>query len=107
MPVEAAGTAFQQLVRSALREIPAGTTVTYRQLARHIGHPGSSRAVGMASGSNPVPMVVPCHRVIGADGALTGDGGGLDRKRWLLAHEGAPAGRAEQGRLLGREGGAA
>ena len=107
MPVEAAGTAFQQLVQSALREIPAGTTVTYGQLARRIGHPGSSRAVGMASGSNPVPIVVPCHRVIGANGALTGYGGGLDRKRWLLAHEGAPAGRAEQGRLLGREGGAA
>ena len=107
IPVDAAGTAFQQLVWSAMREIPAGTTVTYGQLARRIGHPGSSRAVGMASGSNPVPIVVPCHRVIGADGALTGYGGGLDRKRWLLAHEGAPAGRAEQGRLLGREGGAA
>ena len=106
VPVEAAGTAFQQRVWSALREIPAGTTVTYGQLARRIGHPGSSRAVGMASGSNPVPIVVPCHRVIGANGALIGYGGGLDRKRWLLAHEGAPAARAEQRRLLGQEGGA-
>lgn len=87
VPVEAAGTPFQTLVWSALRQIPAGTTVTYRQLAARIGKPRSSRAVGMANGSNPVAIVVPCHRVIGANGALTGYGGGLERKRWLLAHE--------------------
>jgi methylated-DNA-[protein]-cysteine S-methyltransferase len=87
VPVETAGTPFQTLVWSALREIPAGTTVTYGQLAARIGKPRSSRAVGMANGSNPVAIVVPCHRVIGADGTLTGYGGGLDRKRWLLAHE--------------------
>ena len=93
VPVETAGTPFQRMVWSALRAIPAGTTVTYGQLAASIGKPRSSRAVGMASGSNPVPIVVPCHRVIGADGALTGYGGGLDRKRWLLSHERAlPAG---------------
>lgn len=87
VPVETAGTPFQTMVWSALRAIPVGTTVTYGQLAARIGKPRSSRAVGMASGSNPVPIVVPCHRVIGADGSLTGYGGGLDRKRWLLAHE--------------------
>ncbi len=87
VPVETAGTPFQTIVWSALRTIPVGTTVTYGQLAARIGKPGSSRAVGMANGSNPIPIVVPCHRVIGANGALTGYGGGLDRKRWLLAHE--------------------
>ena len=87
VPVETAGTPFQQMVWSALRTIPVGTTVTYGQLAARIGKPRSSRAVGAASGANPVPIVVPCHRVIGANGTLTGYGGGLDRKRWLLAHE--------------------
>ena len=87
VPVELTGTRFQQLVWSALRAIPAGATTTYGELAARIGRPGSSRAVGMANGSNPVPIVVPCHRVIGANGALTGYGGGLERKRWLLAHE--------------------
>lgn len=87
VPVEAAGTPFQRAVWSALRTIPAGATVTYGQLAARVGRPGHSRAVGMANGANPVAIVVPCHRVIGADGTLTGYGGGLDRKRWLLAHE--------------------
>jgi methylated-DNA-[protein]-cysteine S-methyltransferase len=95
VPVETAGTPFQKLVWSALRGIRAGTTVTYGQLAARIGNPRSARAVGMASGSNPVPIVVPCHRVIGANGTLTGYGGGLDRKRWLLAHERALLVRAE------------
>lgn len=95
VPVEAAGTPFQRLVWSALREIPAGTTMSYGQVAARIGKPRSSRAVGMANGSNPVAIVVPCHRVIGATGALTGYGGGLDRKRWLLAHERALAARVE------------
>ena len=85
--VKTNGTPFQQQTWTALRKIPAGTTVTYGGLAAQIGRPGASRAVGLANGSNPVAVVVPCHRVIGANGALTGYGGGLDRKRWLLAHE--------------------
>lgn len=95
VPVDTVGTPFQKLVWSALREIPVGTTVTYGKLAARIGHLRSSRAVGMATGSNPVAIVVPCHRVIGANGTLTGYGGGLDRKRWLLAHERALLARPE------------
>jgi len=87
IPVQTGGTPFQRSVWTALRQTPAGKTMTYGQLARQIGSPGASRAVGMANGSNPIAIVVPCHRVIGADGTLTGYGGGLDRKRWLLAHE--------------------
>ncbi|MDO8902255.1 MAG: methylated-DNA--[protein]-cysteine S-methyltransferase [Phenylobacterium sp.] len=83
------GTGFQQAVWRALCEIPAGVTWSYGQLAAHIGAPRAVRAVGLANGANPVGLVVPCHRVIGANGTLTGYGGGLDRKRWLLAHEGA------------------
>ena len=82
------GTAFQQKVWAALCEIPAGRTESYGQLALRIGAPKAVRAVGLANGANPVGLVVPCHRVIGANGGLTGYGGGLDRKRWLLAHEG-------------------
>jgi methylated-DNA-[protein]-cysteine S-methyltransferase len=81
------GTAFQRRVWSALRAIPAGTTVSYGQLAATLGQPTASRAVGLANGANPIGIVVPCHRVIGSNGALTGYGGGLERKRWLLAHE--------------------
>lgn len=84
-----AGTDFQQRVWRALTAIPAGETISYRELARRIGSPAAVRAVGLANGANPVGVVVPCHRVIGADGSLTGYGGGLDRKRWLLEHEGA------------------
>ena len=87
LPVETGGTPFQRQVWRALREIPCGTTLSYGQLARSIGRPKAVRAVGLANGSNPVGVVVPCHRVIGADGSLTGYGGGIDRKRWLLAHE--------------------
>jgi len=87
VPVQTNGTAFQQETWTALREIPAGSTISYGDLAARIGRPGASRAVGLANGSNPVAVVVPCHRVIGANGTLTGYGGGLDRKRWLLAHE--------------------
>jgi len=83
----AGGTAFQRRVLSALREIPAGATTTYAALARAIGRPGACRAVGRANGSNPLAIVVPCHRVVGADGSLTGYGGGIERKRWLLEHE--------------------
>ena len=83
------GTAFQQRVWSALCEIPAGETRGYGELAIAIGHPNSSRAVGAANGSNPIALIIPCHRVIAADGSLHGYGGGLHRKQWLLAHEGA------------------
>jgi methylated-DNA-[protein]-cysteine S-methyltransferase len=89
LPVATGGTPFQRLVWRALRDIPCGTTVSYGELARRIGRAEAVRAVGLANGANPVGIVVPCHRVIGADGALTGYGGGIERKRWLLAHEGA------------------
>lgn len=78
------GTAFQRSVWSALEKIPYGTTTSYGELAEGIGRPGASRAVGLANGRNPVAIIVPCHRVIGANGSLTGYGGGLDRKRHLL-----------------------
>jgi O-6-methylguanine DNA methyltransferase len=87
LPVRTNGSAFQRAVWAALRAIPAGTTVTYGGLAASLGTPNASRAVGLANGSNPIGIVVPCHRVIGANGALTGYGGGLPRKRWLLDHE--------------------
>lgn len=83
------GTPFQRRVWTALRAIPAGTTTSYGALARLLDVPGAMRAVGMANGANPIGVVVPCHRVIGADGTLTGYGGGLERKSWLLRHEGA------------------
>src|SRR5215472_12610068 len=81
------GTAFQRRVWAALQEIPYGQTISYGQLADRIGQPSASRAVGLANGKNPVGIIVPCHRVVGADGGLTGYGGGIDRKRYLLAHE--------------------
>lgn len=84
-----AGTDFQREVWSGLRTIPAGATLSYAGLATRIGRGPAVRAVGAANGANPVAIVVPCHRVIGADGSLTGYGGGVERKRWLLAHEGA------------------
>lgn len=83
------GTAFQERVWAELREIPAGETITYRELAKRAGRPKAVRAAGAANGQNPVSVVVPCHRVIGTDGTLTGYGGGLERKKWLLEHEGA------------------
>jgi methylated-DNA-[protein]-cysteine S-methyltransferase len=86
------GTDFQRQVWSALRRIPVGRTTSYGALAAAIGRPMAVRAVGMANGANPIPVVVPCHRVIGADGSLTGFGGGIGRKQWLLAHEGAQLG---------------
>ncbi|WP_207483695.1 methylated-DNA--[protein]-cysteine S-methyltransferase [Arenibaculum pallidiluteum] len=87
LPVETGGSAFQRGVWAALRGIPCGGTITYGELARRIGRPGAARAVGLANGANPVGVVVPCHRVLGADGSLTGYGGGIERKRWLLEHE--------------------
>jgi methylated-DNA-[protein]-cysteine S-methyltransferase len=88
LPLRPQGTLFQQRVWQQLTEIRYGETLSYGELAKRIGNPNASRAVGLANGSNPISIVVPCHRVIGADGSLTGYGGGLERKRWLLAHEG-------------------
>lgn len=89
IPVEPVGTAFQRAVWLMLRNIRAGTTWSYRQLAERVDRPTAIRAVGAANGANPIPVVLPCHRVIGSDGKLVGYGGGMERKKWLLAHEGA------------------
>src|SRR5450631_1874353 len=88
LPIRLHGTEFQQRVWNMLTEIPYGVTWSYGELAKRIDNPNASRAVGLANGRNPISILVPCHRVIGADGSLTGYGGGLERKRWLLAHEG-------------------
>jgi methylated-DNA-[protein]-cysteine S-methyltransferase len=110
VPVETGGTPFQRQVWAALRRIPTGTTISYAELAREVGRPTATRAVGMINGRNPVAIVVPCHRVIGKDSSLTGYAGGLHRKRWLLRHEGVAV--AEDGgiaaqRRLRRDGGSA
>jgi methylated-DNA-[protein]-cysteine S-methyltransferase len=89
IPIDPEGTDFQLSVWNALRKIPHGETRSYGEIARQIGNPRAVRAVGLANGSNPVAIVVPCHRVIGANGTLTGYGGGLEKKNWLLKHEGA------------------
>jgi methylated-DNA-[protein]-cysteine S-methyltransferase len=89
LPLSPTGTPFQRRVWSALAEIPYGRTISYLELARTVGDARAVRAVGGANGKNPLPIVLPCHRVIGADGSLTGFGGGIERKRWLLEHEGA------------------
>jgi len=88
LPLAPAGTAFQRKVWQALQDIPYGQTESYGALAKRIDAPKASRAVGMANGHNPISIIVPCHRVIGANGNLTGYGGGIERKRWLLEHEG-------------------
>lgn len=88
LPLGPQGTPFQTRVWEALRSIPHGRTISYGELARRLGAPKAMRAVGAANGRNPIPIIVPCHRVIGARGDLTGFGGGLERKRWLLEHEG-------------------
>jgi len=93
LPLKMKGTEFQQRVWRELTKIPFGTTWSYGQLAKRLGNPNGSRAVGLANGRNPIAIIVPCHRVIGADGSLTGFGGGLDRKEWLLTHEGQPVTR--------------
>lgn len=92
LPTAATGTPFQQRVWQALCAIPHGRTASYGDIARAIGHPTAVRAVGLANGRNPLSIVVPCHRVIGRDGSLTGYGGGVERKQWLLAHEARHAG---------------
>lgn len=89
IPCHTGGTLFQRQVWNTLREIAAGKTWSYSQMAIRIGLPKAVRAVGLANGANPIGLVLPCHRVIGADGSLTGYGGGIERKRWLLEHEGA------------------
>ncbi|MFH5883413.1 methylated-DNA--[protein]-cysteine S-methyltransferase [Halalkalibaculum sp. DA3122] len=88
LPIKPAGTGFQQRVWEALSDIPMGKTVTYRQLSDALGNPNSVRAVGRANGQNPIPIIIPCHRVIGAGGTLVGYSGGIERKKWLLQHEG-------------------
>lgn len=100
LPTQTGGTAFQREVWKALRDIPVGETSSYGRLAARIGRPKAVRAVGLANGANPVALVVPCHRVIGSDASLTGYGGGIGRKRWLLEHEGVhlPAPRARRPR---------
>jgi methylated-DNA-[protein]-cysteine S-methyltransferase len=85
--VQTAGTSFQRSVWNELRNIPSGSSISYGKLAEQIARPKAVRAVGLANGSNPIGIVVPCHRVIGSNGSLTGYGGGLERKRWLLDHE--------------------
>ncbi len=105
LPLRPEGTDFQRKVWAALLTIPYGTTITYGQLAERIGNPAAVRAVGRANGVNPIPVIIPCHRVIGAGGALTGFGGGLPLKEALLHLEGAPVGtslyvRPEQPMLL-------
>jgi methylated-DNA-[protein]-cysteine S-methyltransferase len=90
--LSARGNAFQRAVWRALTEIPYGETTSYGKVAAGIGHPDGARAVGVANGQNPIPIIVPCHRVIGADGSLIGYGGGLSAKRWLLDHEAHHAG---------------
>ncbi len=96
IPWATGGTDFQRTVWQALTTIPAGETLSYGALAARIGRPKAVRAVGLANGANPVAIVVPCHRVIGSDGSLTGYGGGLPRKQWLLSHEGATFAGAQQ-----------
>jgi methylated-DNA-[protein]-cysteine S-methyltransferase len=88
LPLNLKGTKFQLAVWNELLRIPYGTTITYAELAQRIGRPAAVRAVGAANGANPIPVIVPCHRVIGSNGTLTGYGGGIERKQWLLALEG-------------------
>ncbi len=92
LPLHASGTEFQTRVWRALCDIPYGETTSYGKTAAAVGAPDAARAVGLANGQNPISIVVPCHRVVGANGSLTGYGGGLDAKRWLLAHEATHAG---------------
>jgi methylated-DNA-[protein]-cysteine S-methyltransferase len=99
LPLSLRGTEFQQRVWTALIKIPFGTTWSYAGLAQRVGNAKASRAVGLANGRNPIPIIVPCHRVIGANGTLTGYGGGLPRKQWLLAHEAEVLQRSSPGRL--------
>ena len=98
LPLAARGTPFQTRVWTSLRAIPFGETVSYAAIAARLDAPTATRAVGAANGRNPISIVVPCHRVVGADGSLTGFGGGIDRKRWLLHHEAAVLARRSRAR---------
>lgn len=89
LPLDLRGAEFELRVWRALMDVPLGRTTTYGALARAVGEPGAAQAVGRAMGANPIPVVVPCHRCMGGDGSMTGFGGGVERKRWLLVHEGA------------------
>jgi methylated-DNA-[protein]-cysteine S-methyltransferase len=100
LPLAMAGSPFERRVWNALRKVPHGKTVSYGHIAARIGQPKACRAVGLANGKNPIPIVVPCHRVIGADGSLAGYGGGLDTKRWLLELEGVQLERRRQRTFL-------
>jgi methylated-DNA-[protein]-cysteine S-methyltransferase len=100
LPLKLAGTPFQQRVWQELVRIPFGKTITYAQLAQRVGKPTAFRAVGSANGRNPISIIVPCHRVIGADGTLTGYGGGVERKQWLLDWEHGAAGSSSGGYLF-------
>jgi methylated-DNA-[protein]-cysteine S-methyltransferase len=100
LSVKTGGTPFQRTVWQALREIPCGETLSYARLSAKIGQPAAVRAVGLANGANPVGIVVPCHRVIGSNGSLTGYGGGMHRKRWLLEHESSAGGTHQQRNTL-------
>ncbi len=95
VPVATLGSDFQRAVWAELRRIPVGETISYGEMARRVGDPGAARAVGLANNANPIGIVVPCHRVIGADGKLVGFGGGMARKQWLLSHE-SRAGRTPE-----------
>ena len=103
LPLDLVGTAFQRRVWDGLCTIPYGQTISYRELAGRIGQPAAVRAVGLANGRNPVSIVVPCHRVIGADGSMTGYGGGVERKVFLLEHEARVAGVPASGRGASRQ----
>jgi methylated-DNA-[protein]-cysteine S-methyltransferase len=105
LPMRMAGTDFQRRVWAELCAIPYGETISYGELARRVGNPRASRAVGLANGRNPIAIVVPCHRVNGADGSLTGYGGGLERKVWLLEHEAAHRPRGLRNSNLSAAGG--
>jgi methylated-DNA-[protein]-cysteine S-methyltransferase len=96
LDLRAKGNAFQKAVWQELRQIPYGMTASYGEVASEIGKPGAARAVGIANAQNPIAIITPCHRVIGADGSLTGYGGGLEAKRWLLDHEGQYSNSAAQ-----------
>jgi methylated-DNA-[protein]-cysteine S-methyltransferase len=95
LPLRMKGTPYQQLAWNGLLTVPFGATISYAEQARRIGRPGAARAVGAANGRNPISIIVPCHRVIGANGTLTGYGGGLDRKEWLIQHEASAYDRDE------------
>jgi len=103
LPIDPPGTDFQQEAWSALQVIPAGQTWSYAQQAKHIGQPTATRAIAQANGANPIPLVVPCHRVVAADGGLGGFSSGLQHKRWLLAHEGAAETRGQVGLFEGQQ----